>query len=80
MKGIHFAEHQLECGTKLDHVVTPGFIKDVTTNCEQVLMSALRQPALDADQSSFLLLKTSLTAMCGLKLDHGVQSVTVTGR
>ena len=63
----------------LPHGDVVGF-KDVTTESDQALMSALRQQsvfiAIEADQSFFQFYKKCvITAMCETKLDHGVLAV-----
>jgi C1A family cysteine protease len=59
--------------------VVTGY-KDVSTDSEQGLMSALAQQpvsiAIEADKSVFQLYKSGvLSGMCGTKLDHGVLAV-----
>merc|ERR1711955_78431 len=54
--------------------------KDVSTDSEQALMSAVAQQpvsiAIEADQASFQLYSSGvLTASCGTRLDHGVLAV-----
>jgi len=64
----------------VDAKVAPKSYKDVTTNSDSALMSALNigpvSVAIEADQSSFQLYKSGvLTAACGTNLDHGVLAV-----
>merc|ERR1712194_527569 len=67
------------CTTGLPKGSVTGF-KDVTTDNEQAMMSALaHQPvsiAIEADKSVFQLYKTGvLSGTCGSNLDHGVLAV-----
>ncbi len=60
--------------------VAPSSYKDVATNSDSALMSALNigpvSVAIEADQSAFQLYKSGVfTAACGTNLDHGVLAV-----
>merc|ERR1712243_340084 len=67
------------CTVGLSQGSVTGY-KDVSTDSEQALMSAVaQQPVsidIEADQSSFQSYSSGmLTASCGTKLDHGVLAV-----
>merc|ERR1712060_793016 len=67
------------CTSGLPKGSVTGF-KDVTSDNEQAMMSALNQQpvsiAIEADKSVFQLYKSGvLSGLCGAKLDHGVLAV-----
>merc|ERR1711959_227445 len=67
------------CSTGIPKGGVTGF-KDVPSNGEQALMSALKQQpvsiAIEADKSVFQLYKSGvLSGTCGTRLDHGVLAV-----
>jgi cathepsin L len=68
-----------ECKIGIPKGAVKGF-KDVSTDSEQALMSALNQQpvsiAIEADKSIFQLYRSGvLTGLCGASLDHGVLAV-----
>ena len=61
-------------------VVTPGSFMKVTTDCEQVLVSAWRQlPVFEADQSSLLLTAQDTMACSRVWLLEGEKFVVAVG-